>query len=80
MSAFDKLNGARKACAIAGGQTSLAKALSERGLKITPQAVSEWVRKREAVPAGKKAIAVSEITGLSLHELNPDAYPAERAA
>ena len=68
MSAFDRLNGAQKACAIVGGQSKLARALTERGLKITPQAISEW--------AGEKAIVVSQITGLSLHELNSSAYPS----
>ena len=76
MSAFDRLNWAQKACAIVGGQSKLARALTERGLKITPQAISEWVRKRKAVPAGEKAIVVSQITGLSLHELNSSAYPS----
>lgn len=80
MPVTDKPNGAKKACELAGGQRCLARALTERGVRITPQAIGEWVRKSGAVPAGAKAIAVSQITGLSLHELNPTAYPAEYAA
>lgn len=80
MSVIDKPNGAKKACDLAGGQRRLARALTEKGVHITPQAVGEWVRKSGTVPAGAKAIAVSQITGLSLHELNPTAYPVEYAA
>lgn len=80
MSTTDKTNGAQKACELAGGQRCLARALAAKGVRITPQAIGEWVRKSGSVPAGAKAIAVSQITGLSLHELNPVAYPVDYAA
>ncbi|WP_425087795.1 transcriptional regulator [Stappia sp.] len=61
----------------AGGPAKLAAALSERGVKITPQAISQWNR----VPSGR-VIVVEEITGISRHELRPDIFGAvpERVA
>jgi DNA-binding transcriptional regulator YdaS (Cro superfamily) len=52
-----------------GGPAKLAAALTERGIKITPQAISQWKR----VPADR-AILVEVITGISRHELRPDVF------
>lgn len=71
-----QMNGAEKACAAVGGQTELAKKLTASGRKISAQGVSWWCTEIKAVPASRGwALAVSQITGLSLHELNPDVYP-----
>ena len=50
----------------AGGPVALAKELG-----VTHSAVSQWT----VVPA-KHAQKVSEITGVSLHDLRPDIFPA----
>ena len=51
-----------------GGMTS--------GKRISAQGVRWWCTEIKAVPARNGwAIAVSKITGLSLHELNPAVYP-----
>lgn len=71
-----ELNGAERACAVVGGQTALAARLTTCGKRITPQGVSWWCRKTKAVPAKDGwAAAVSVITGLPLHELNPEVFP-----
>ena len=51
----------------AGGASKLARALN-----IFPSAVSQWSR----VPA-ERVPAVSEITGLSRHEIRPDLWEPE---
>ena len=51
----------------AGGQVSLAKAIS-----VTPQAVNQWVAKG-VVPAAR-CIAVEAATGVSRHDLRPDVF------
>lgn len=65
-----------KACEMAksnaGGPAALARALEERGEKITPQAVSQW----KIVPADK-ALKVEAITGVSRHEMRPDVFGAK---
>jgi DNA-binding transcriptional regulator YdaS (Cro superfamily) len=53
-----------------GGNTGLARALG----KITPQAVSQWLR----VPVGR-VLEVERITGIPRSELRPDIYPPEAA-
>lgn len=62
-----------KACeeakSIAGGPAALARALEERGDKITSQAVSQW----KVVPP-EKALKVEAITGISRHDLRPDIF------
>lgn len=60
-----------------GGPAKLAAALSERGIRITSQAISQWKR----VPPDR-VIAVEEVTGVSRHVLRPDVFgPApERVA
>lgn len=76
MTSNQKLNGAEKACAVVGGQTELARRLTASGKRISTQGVRWWCTEIKAVPARKGwAIAVAEITGLSLHELNPAVYP-----
>jgi len=42
-----------------------------RGLRVSKQATSKWRR----VPAGR-VLAVAQITGLTVHYLRPDLYPA----
>ena len=76
MTSIQNLNGAEKACAVVGGQTELARRLTTNGKRISAQGVRWWCTEIKAVPARNGwAIAVSKITGLSLHELNPAAYP-----
>lgn len=53
----------------AGGPVALA-----RHLGVTHGAVSQW----RVVPA-KHAQKVSELTGVALHELRPDIFPAPAA-
>ena len=75
MTSIQNLNGAEKACAVVGGQTELARRLTTNGKRISAQGV-RWCTEIKAVPARNGwAIAVSKITGLSLHELNPAVYP-----
>ena len=62
-----------RACDAVGGQMVLAKAV-----KVTPQAVHLWVRKKRVPP--KRALAVEEASGVSRHELRPDYYPLEKVA
>lgn len=52
-----------------GGPAKLAAALSERGIKITSQAISQWKR----VPPDR-VILVEAITGISRHDLRPDIF------
>lgn len=40
---------------------------------ITSQAICQW----EYVPASR-CVAVSKLTGISLHRLNPDVFPARK--
>lgn len=56
---------------IAGGPGALARALEERGDKITPQAVSLW----KIVPP-ERVLKVEAITGISRHVLRPDIFGA----
>lgn len=75
------LNGAEKACAAVGSKSELARRLTAEGKKISAQGVRWWCTEIKAVPPQNGwAIAVAKITGLSLHELNPDVYPSERIA
>jgi DNA-binding transcriptional regulator YdaS (Cro superfamily) len=64
------MNGAQLAVdAVGGSQTALAAHLG-----ITAQAVQAWVQTGR-VPA-RRARKVAEITGIPLHVLNPDVFPA----
>lgn len=58
-----------KAISGVGGPAKLATALSERGIKITSQAISQWKR----VPPDR-VIAIEEITGISRHDIRPDIF------
>jgi DNA-binding transcriptional regulator YdaS (Cro superfamily) len=58
----------QKAIRLSGGLTKLAKQLGG----ITPQAVYYW----QIVPAGR-ALMVSLISGVSVHELRPDVFGSE---
>jgi DNA-binding transcriptional regulator YdaS (Cro superfamily) len=53
------------------GVTALARALSESGAPITPQAISQW----KHVPS-LRVIEVERLSGIPRHELRPDIYPA----
>jgi len=57
----------RKAIRLSGGTAKLARALG-----ITVQAVSFW----QIVPA-ERALRVSLISGVSVHELRPDVFGTE---
>jgi DNA-binding transcriptional regulator YdaS (Cro superfamily) len=58
-----------KAVLAAGGQADLARAL-----KISPQAVQQWVE-AERIPL-KRILQVEQATGVSRSELCPNFYPA----
>jgi DNA-binding transcriptional regulator YdaS (Cro superfamily) len=63
-----------RAKAAAGGPSALARALSESGPSISPQAISLWAQ----VPA-ERVLEVERLTGVSRYELRPDVYgPAPR--
>jgi DNA-binding transcriptional regulator YdaS (Cro superfamily) len=59
-----------RAIAVAGSESALA-----REIGVTSQAVSQWKR----VPA-ERCPAVSRATGIALHDLRPDIYPAPTVA
>ncbi len=61
------MNAIERAVEQAGGQVSLAKAIS-----VTPQAVNQWVTKG-LVPAAR-CLAVETATGISRHDLRPDVF------
>ena len=54
----------------AGGNTGLAKLLCGEGIRITPQAISQWSK----VPA-ERVLTVERLTGVPRHDLRPDLYP-----
>ena len=60
---------------MAGGPRRLARLLTERGDRITSQAVSQWL----SVP-DCRARDVAAVTGLPLHEIRPDLWLREEAA
>lgn len=73
------LSGAALACAVCGGQARLARALNEAGVRISAQAVQQWVANGNAVPP-RKVLAVSHVTHIPPAKLNPavfDAYQRE---
>jgi hypothetical protein len=64
----------------AGGPTAVARAFTERGTKISPQAVDKW----RVVPA-PHARLLSELAGgtPNVHQLRPDVFgraPSQAAA
>jgi DNA-binding transcriptional regulator YdaS (Cro superfamily) len=68
----------QKAVAIAGSQAKLAEAVG-----VTQQTVSYWVANNQV--GAKHVLAVSRLTGLAPHDLNPEVFEApaeepERAA
>lgn len=65
----------KKAIRLSGGITKLAKQLSTGEDKISPQGVYAW----EVVPA-ERALRVSLISGVSVHELRPDIFGVEPKA
>ncbi|WP_299941183.1 YdaS family helix-turn-helix protein [uncultured Nitratireductor sp.] len=59
-----------------GGPTVLAQRLAEAGVRISPQAISQW----KAIPSGR-AVLIEQISGISRHELRPDIFgPAPETA
>ena len=75
----NSLNGAQKAVLICGSQSELARRLTAKGRRITPQGVRWWCEKTRSVPPEWAAV-VSEVTGLRLHDLNPEIFPKEAIA
>jgi DNA-binding transcriptional regulator YdaS (Cro superfamily) len=53
------------------GPSALARALSESGRPLSPQAVSLWTK----VPP-ERVLEVERLTGVSRHELRPDVFGA----
>ena len=80
---MDNLKGVDKAIQAAGGQTALAEKLNatpeakKRRRHFRQQNVWKW-KDTGHVPT-PWAIPVERITGVSRHELNPDAYPRHAA-
>ncbi|MDR0703201.1 MAG: helix-turn-helix domain-containing protein [Azoarcus sp.] len=58
-----------KAIRIAGGQSTLARAVG-----VSPQAVQQWSKFGRV--SHKKVIEVEQMTGVARHDLRPDIYPA----
>jgi DNA-binding transcriptional regulator YdaS (Cro superfamily) len=63
----------KRACAVLGGQSALARALD-----CTPQAVQKMCSTGR-VPA-ERVLDIERASGISRRELRPDLYPAEQAA
>lgn len=65
-----------KAVVAAGGQTALARKLTQiTGKKYRQSVIGNWLT-RERVPA-ESTIPVEKATGISRHDLRPDIYPRE---
>lgn len=62
----------QKAIRLSGGITKLARQMTAGGEKITPQGVYYW----QIVPP-ERALRVSLISGVSVHELRPDVFGVE---
>ncbi|UUX38862.1 helix-turn-helix domain-containing protein [Burkholderia contaminans] len=75
MEISEALSPIQRACATFGwgGQSKLARALSEAGAPCTPQAVQKMCSTGH-VPA-ERVLAIEAATGISRHELRPDLYP-----
>lgn len=56
------------------GSVRLAKLLSDEGVPISSQAISQWHR----VPS-ERVLVVEKVTGVSRHDLRPDLYPRDQA-
>jgi len=54
-----------------GGCTQVARAFSDRGSKVTRQAVERWIR--DGIPAERVRV-LSELSGKSPAEIRPDLY------
>ena len=69
-----------RACAVFGwgGQSKLARLLSEVGAPCTPQAVQKMCASGH-VPQDR-VLDIEKLTGISRQELRPDLYPAEQSA
>lgn len=62
----------KKACRLVGGQSELARLVSERGEQISPQAIHKWIKSGRVPP--DKATIVEEITDAQVlaEDLCPD--------
>lgn len=69
--ALDSNQALAQAIRHSGSQSALA-----RQIGVSQNAVSRWVRLKRPVPP-KYALAVEKMTGVSRHDLNPEAYPRE---
>lgn len=69
----------QRACAALGwgGQSKLARELSARGPRCTPQAVQKMYSSGH-VPADR-VLDIEAVTGVPRHELRPDLYQEEQA-
>lgn len=63
------MNAIERVCELMGGQTALAKYLD-----VTPQAISDWVRKGRVPPARVLSIEKAVNGRVTRHELRPDVF------
>ncbi len=64
----------KKAVIAAGGQTELARQLSEMsGRKIKQQQIWNWINREKQTPASK-VLYVEKASGIARSELRPDLY------
>lgn len=68
---MEKQNGIERAIEIAGGLTALGKRVG-----VSRQAVEQWRNAGRVAPGS--VIAVYDVTGVPLHELNAEVYPRDR--
>ena len=55
--------------------TALSRLFANRGVRITPQAISQWNR----IPA-ERALDIEKLTGIPRHQLRPDLWAADDSA
>lgn len=69
------MNAVARAVELAGGQSAVARALTQGEETLTPQAVGHWCRKGR-LPA-ERVLQLSSLTDgkVTPHELRPDLYP-----
>lgn len=72
---MSELEALQKAVSAAGGQTALARKISEKlGVNVKQGHVWHWLNKSHKAPPDK-VIVIEGITGIPRHELRPDVYP-----
>lgn len=67
------MNSLKEKISAFGGNTKLSIAMTEWGLKTTPQMVNGWIA-RNRVP-DEKLWAFCEVTGYTPSEIRPDLFP-----